>query len=192
MEGTWFFSLENSTISPLASSDGISEDGELKLGVSELEGSGSSDFILFVEDHSLNDGNGVRRCSMISRHFRVKLADSSIERNISVLFVHVDMCSSRLISQDNTESFDMIGSSLKDFINAEDLSLSSFGFELTTEMVPEFGFGDDFVDSKKSDSIDLGVGLFFGGSFASKDEILSNLRIIFMSTFIWREGSVGS
>ena len=148
MEGTGFLGLENSTISPVASSDGISEDGELNFGVSELERFGSSDFILLVEDHSLNDGNSVRRCSMISRHFRVKLTHSSIERNISVLFVHVDMCSSRLISQDDTESFDVIGSSLKDFINTEDLSLSSFGFELATEMVPEFGFSDNFVDSK--------------------------------------------
>lgn len=129
---------------------------------------------------------------MISSHFSMELTDSTVERNISELLVHVMVSSSRLISEDNSEGFDVIGSSFKDFVNGQDLSLSSFGFVLTTEMVPEFGFGNNFVSGKKSDSIYFGIRFLLSGSFTTKDEILTNLNVIERYTFICMDGSVGS
>ena len=54
---------------------------------------------------------------MITSHIHVKLADSSVEGDISVFLVHVMDSSSGLVSKDNTESFDMIGSFFIDLIN---------------------------------------------------------------------------
>ena len=86
----------------------------------------------------------------------------------------------------------MIGSSLEDFVDGEDLSLSSFGFELSTQVVPEFGLGDDFIACEESNSIDFGIRVLFSGQLASKDKVLSDLSDMKRYTFIWREGSAGS
>ena len=122
----------------------------------------------------------------------MELADGSIERDISVLLVHVVVSGSGLISQDNSEGLDMVGSSLEDFVDGQDLPLSSFGLELSAEMVPEFGFSNDFVGGEQTDGIYFWVGVLISGDFAAEDEILSSLRLLEMSTFIWREGSAGS
>jgi hypothetical protein len=53
--------------------------------------------------------------------------------------------SSGLISQDNAESFDVVRSSLEDLIHLQNLTLCALGLELVAQMVPEFGFGNDFV-----------------------------------------------
>ncbi len=82
---------------------------------------------------------------MVTSHLSVELTDCSVKGNVSVLFVHVVVSSSGLISKDDAEGLDVIGSFFEDFVDSQDLSLSSFGLELATEMVPEFGFGDDFV-----------------------------------------------
>ena len=129
---------------------------------------------------------------MVSGHLCVELTDSSIERDISVLLVHVVVGSSGLISQDNAEGLDVVGSSLKDLVDGQDLSLSSFGLQLTTEMVPELGLGDDFVSGEESDGIDFGVGVLVGGQLSSEHEVLSDLNARQRCTFIWSEGSVGS
>ena len=90
---------------------------------------------------------------MITSHLRVELTDSTIEGDISELLVHVVVSSSGLIPQDNAEGFNMIGSPFEDLVNSQDLTLSSFGLELTTEMVPELSLGNHFVASEESDSI---------------------------------------
>lgn len=129
---------------------------------------------------------------MITSHLSMELTDSTVKSDISELLVHVVVSGSGLIPQDNAESLDMIGSSFEDFVDSQDLSLSSFGFELTTEMVPELSLGNDFVASEESDSVYFGIGVLLGGSFAAKDEILTNLSVIEINTFICMEGSVGS
>lgn len=129
---------------------------------------------------------------MITSHLSVELTDSTVESDISELLVHVVVSGSGLIPQDDAESLDVIGSSFEDFVDSQDLSLSSFGLELTTEMVPELSLGNDFVASEESDSVYFGIGVLLGGSFAAKDEILTNLSVIEINTFICMEGSVGS
>jgi len=129
---------------------------------------------------------------VVTGHLSVKLADSTVEGDISELLVHVVVSSSGLIPQDNAEGLDVVGSSFEDFVDGQDLSLSSFSFVLTTEMVPELALGNDFVDSEQSDSIYFWVGVLLGGEFAAEDEILTNLSVIETCTFICMEGSVGS
>ena len=100
---------------------------------------------------------------MITSHFHMKLAHSSIERNISVLFVHVVDSCSRLISENDAKSFNVIGSFFVNFVDGQDLSLSGFGFQLSSEMIPVFRFSDNFIGSKESNGIDFRVGILFGG-----------------------------
>ena len=78
----------------------------------------------------------------------------------------------------------MIGSSFKDLVDGKNLTLSSFGFELSTQVVPELGLGNDFVSCEESDGIDFGIGVFFGGELASKDKVLSDLSDRKRNTFI--------
>ena len=47
--------LEDGTISPVAGSAGVPEDGELDLAVPVLEGFGSSDLILGLDNGGLDD-----------------------------------------------------------------------------------------------------------------------------------------
>ena len=86
----------------------------------------------------------------------------------------------------------MIGPPLEDLVDGENLALGSFGLELSTQMVPELGLGDDFVSGEESDGVDFGVGVLVGGKFASEDKVLSDLSDRKSCTFIWREGSAGS
>jgi hypothetical protein len=87
----------------------------------------------------------------------VKLTDCTIKRNVSELFIHVVNASSRLISQDDSEGLDMIGSSFKNLINGKDLALSALRFELSSKMIPEFRLSNNIISSKESNSIDLWV-----------------------------------
>jgi hypothetical protein len=47
-------------ISSVAGSSGGAENGKLDVASSELDGSGSSDFLLLVEDSGSDDGDGIR------------------------------------------------------------------------------------------------------------------------------------
>ena len=106
---------------------------------------------------------------MITSHIHVKLTDSSVEGDISVFLVHVMDSSSGLISEDDAESFDVVGSFFVDFVDGEDLTLSSLGLELPSKVIPEFRFSNDFVGGEKSQSIDLGVRFLFSRNFSTED-----------------------
>ena len=192
MEGAGAVGLEDGSVSLVTGPGSSPEDGELELGVSELDGPGSPDLVLLVEDDSLDDGDGVRGGSVVTGHLSVELADGSIERDISVLFVHVVVVSPGLISEDDSECFDMVGFPLEDLVDGKDLSLSPLGLELSTQVVPELCFGNNSVTGEESDGIYFGVGVLVGGQFASKNEVLSYLCDINRYTFIWRDGSAGS
>lgn len=45
-------------------------------------------------------------------------------------------------------------------------------------MVPEFGFGDNIVSSKQSQSVNFWIWVLFGGEFSSHDKILSDLILM--------------
>ena len=85
---------EDISVSPLTGTMGSPENGKLELAVSELDASGSPDFVLLVEDCSSDDGDGVGGGTMISSHFSVKLTDCTVQGDISVLFIHVMVSSS--------------------------------------------------------------------------------------------------
>lgn len=44
-------------------------------------------------------------------------------------------------------------------------------------MVPELGFGNDFVGSEEADGEYFGAGVFVGGYFPSQNKILPRLRL---------------
>ena len=137
-EGVWSVSLEDSSVSFMTSSGNSSEDRELNLIVPVLNASWSSDLFLLVEHCCSDDGNSIRGGTMVSCHFRVQLADCSIEGNISVLLVHIMVSSSGFISEDDSESFDKVRSFLKDLICGQNLTLSTLSLKLTSKVVPEF------------------------------------------------------
>ena len=139
------------------------QNGKSDLRISVLDGSGSSDLILLGEDSGSDDRDGIRRSSVISCHFCVKLTDSTIQGNISVLLVHVVVSSSGLVSKDDSEGFDVIGSALEDLVNSKNLSLSALGLELSSQVVPKLGLSDNFISCEESNGIDFGVSVLFSG-----------------------------
>ncbi len=144
-ESSWLGGLEDSSVSLVAGSGDSPEDGELEAVASEKVRFGSSDVILLGEDSGSDDRDGVSGGSVVTSHFHMKLTDSTVEGDVSVLFIHVVNSSSGLISEDDAESFDVIGSFFVDFVNSENLTLSSFSLELSSKVIPEFGFGNNFV-----------------------------------------------
>lgn len=115
---------------------------------------------------------------MVAGHFGVELADGAVQRDISVLLVHVVVSSSGLVAKHDSEGFNVGGSALKDFVDGENLSLGTLGLELPSQMVPEFRFSNDFVPREKSDGIDFGVGILLSGQLAAQHEVLSYLSLI--------------
>ena len=89
MECIWSGGSEDASVSSLTGTVGSPEDGKPDLVVSELDAPRPSDFVLLVEDCSSDDGNGVRRGTMVPSHFSVELANSTIQGNISVFLIHV-------------------------------------------------------------------------------------------------------
>lgn len=144
-ESSWLGGLENSSVSLVAGSGDSSEDGELDFAVSEEVRFGSSDVVFLGEDSGSDDRDGVSGGSVVTSHFHMKLADSAVEGDVSVLFIHVVNSGSGLISEDDAESFDVIGSFFIDFVDSKNLTLSSFSLELPSKMIPEFGFSNNFV-----------------------------------------------
>lgn len=129
-KSSWFCSLEDWSVSSVAGSGDSSCDGEFEAILSEKVRFRSSDVIFLVKDCSSNNRNGVSWGSVITSHIHVKLTDSTVKWNISVLFIHVVDSSSWLIPENYSKSFDMVWSFLIDFINREDLTLGWFSFEL--------------------------------------------------------------
>jgi hypothetical protein len=74
---------------------------------------------------------------MITTHLHMQLTDCSIKGNISEFFIHVMNAGSGLISEDDAEGLDVIGSSFEDFIDRQDLSLRALCFELSSQVIPK-------------------------------------------------------
>lgn len=168
-ESSWLSGLENSSVSLVAGSWDGPEDGELNIVVSEEVRFGSSDVVFLAKNSGSDDGDGVSGGSVVTSHFHMKLTDSTVKGDVSVLFIHVVDSSSGLISEDDAESFDVVGSFFVDFVDGEDLALSSLGLELPSKVIPEFRFSNDFVGSEKSQSIDFGVRFLFSRNFSTED-----------------------
>ena len=175
-EGVGSCGSEDRVISSVAGSGGSAENGKLDIS-SVLKTSGSSNLLSLVENGSSDNWDGIRRGSVVTSHLSMELTDGSVKWDISVFLVHVVVSGSWLISQDNAKSFDMIGSSFEDLINWQNLTLCRLGLELVAQMVPEFGFSNDFISCEETNGKDFWVGLLLSGKLASEYEILSNLKI---------------
>ena len=97
LESIWSVGFENGSVSSLTGSVGSSKDWEFKSIFSEQVRSWSSDFILWVQDDSSNDGNSVWWGSVVTSHFLMQLTDGSVQSSVSVLFIHVMNSGSGLI-----------------------------------------------------------------------------------------------
>ncbi len=116
-ESVWSVGLEDLLVSVLTGSVGGPQNRESQTVLSEQVGLWPPDLVLSRQDHCSDNRNGVRMCSVVTSHFLVQLTHGSVQADVSVLFVHVvDSCPG-LILEDDTESFDVIGSSFKDFID---------------------------------------------------------------------------
>ncbi len=78
-EGVGSGGSEDRVISSAAGPAGGAENGKLDVASSELDGSGSSDFLLLIEDSSSDDGNGVGGGPVVTGHLSVELADCTVE-----------------------------------------------------------------------------------------------------------------
>lgn len=131
-EGVWSVCFENISVSFLTCTSNCSKNGKSDFIISELDWLGSSNFALLVENCSSDDGNCISWSSVVTSHLCVELTNCTIERYISVLFIHIVVSCSWFISKNNTESFNVIGSSLKDLVDGKDLTLSTLSLELTS------------------------------------------------------------
>ena len=78
---------------------------ESKIGLVELS-SAFSDDVLVVNNDGLHDVDGLASCAVSTSHFRVHLRDSSAKGSISVLFVHVHVATSALVSKNDSVVLD--------------------------------------------------------------------------------------
>lgn len=129
-----------------------------------------------MEDGSADDGDGVGGGAVVAGHFSVQLTDGAVQRDVTVLLVHVVVASPGLVAEDNAEGLDVGGSALEDLVDGEDLSLGALGLQLATQVVPELGLSDDLVPSEEADGVDLGGGVLLGGHLAAKHEVLTDLE----------------
>ena len=155
LKGIGSVSFEDGTVFLGAGSGYASDDGELEGVLPQQVALGSADVVLLVENGSADDGDGVLGGSVVAGHLHVQLADGSVQRDISVLFVHVVDTGSGLVAEDDAKGLDMVGFALMDFVDGEDLALSALGLELPAEVVPELGFGDDRVSGEESEGVDF-------------------------------------
>lgn len=109
--------FEHGAILALTGPNHRTEDRELELVVAIEVGLWSSDLVLLVEDCSANDGNRIRRGSVITAHLLVELADCTVQGDITVLLVHVVVACPRLIAKYDAKCFHVVGPALKDLID---------------------------------------------------------------------------
>ena len=145
---SWFCWLENRSVSAVTCSWHGPDNWKFDPVLSEQVRLWSSDVISFSNYCSSNYWNCISWSSVVTSHIHMKLAYSTIQWNISVLLIHVVDTSSWLISKDDSECLNMVGSSFKNFVHWKDLSLSGFCFKLSSEMIPEFRFSYNLVGSK--------------------------------------------
>ena len=163
LESVWSVGLEDGSVFSLTGSVSSSQDGESETVFSVQVWFWSSDLILWIENDSSDDWDGIGWGSVVTSHFLMKLTDGSVQGSISVFLVHVMDSGSWLILQDDSECLDMTWSSFIDFIDWKNLSLSALCFKEPSQMVPEFGLGNDVVSCEQSQSIDFWTGVLFSG-----------------------------
>jgi len=84
-------------------------------------------------------------CAVTTRHLQVHLGDSSAERRVSVLLVHVHSTSAGEVTENDTVVSDGSGLLLKNLAGGDDLTLNLSDLVLPLHMVPELGPGEHGV-----------------------------------------------
>ena len=142
------------------SSLNLGELGESDCVVSELL-DGTSLNILIIKIDGFDDVEALMSSGVSTRDLSVELGNGTTERNITVLFVHVDIIVSSKVLEDDTEVSHSVGSSLKDLANGDDFTLNLSNFVLSLHFIPEVGAGNNSVLSEHSDPVASGLGILF-------------------------------
>lgn len=115
--------FEDGLVLLLARPNNRAKDWKLQLVAAVQVGLWSPDLVLFVQNGSPDDGDGVRGGSVVPAHFLVELAHSPVERHITILLVHVVVAGTRFVAEHDTEGFYMVGAPLENFVDRQDLAL---------------------------------------------------------------------
>lgn len=151
--------------------------GVFKFSISVDSNVGSFDIGSLGKDGGSDNLDGVGRSSVVSTHNGVQLGNSTIKRCISEFLVHVDIASSRLISEDDAIGFDSIGTSFEDFIDVNNFSLTSLKLSKSSHVTPELGLGRDGVLSEDSHLEGSGIFVLLAGVSSGSDEVLSDFHL---------------
>lgn len=152
----------------------LGEFGEFQTSLGPLHGLWPDNGLVWL-NNGLDDVDAVRSGAVSTGHLAVHLRNSSVERVISVLLVHVDNTGSCKILEDNSVVPDAICFSFEDFANRDDLSLALSNLVLPLHLIPEVGSGDNCVLGKDSDSIARWLGVGFTWKLSTNHPVLLNL-----------------
>lgn len=129
-----------------------------------------------LQDAGSDDLNRVRGGAVTTGHLHVHLGDSSVERSVSVLLVHVDGTSAGQVSQNDAVVSDGTSLSLEDLGGGDDLTLDLADLVLSLHEVPELRPGEDGVAAEHAHSVERRVCVLLSGQGSSHDVELSQLQ----------------
>jgi hypothetical protein len=113
--------------------------------------------------------------AVATRHLQVHLGDSSAERSVSVLLVHVHSTSAGEVTKNDTVVSDASSLLLKDLAGGDDFALNLTDLVLPLHMVPELGPGEHGVWRKHTHSVKLRIRGLLSGESSTDDVVLSQL-----------------
>ena len=124
-----------------------------------------------------DDLNRVSGGAMSTSHLHVHLRDSSAERAISVLLVHVNGTSASEVTKDNAVVSDDASLFLEDLGSVDDLTLNLTDLMLSLHEIPELGSGENLVSGEHAHSVKSRIGRSFGRKSSSDNVELSQLKL---------------
>jgi len=128
-----------------------------------------------LNDASSDNLDGVVVCAVTTRHLHVHLGDSSAERRVSELLVHVHSTSAGEVTENDTVVSDGSGLLLKDLAGGDDLTLNLSDLVLPLHMVPELGPGEHGVCGEHTHSVELRIRGLLSGKSSADNVVLSQL-----------------
>merc|ERR1712154_351017 len=89
-----------------------------------------------LDDCSVDNLNSPRICAVAACHLLIHLTDSTIERDVAILLVHVVRVGAALVAKPDGVVLDLHGTLLEDLVHREQFSTASLGFVQALHEVP--------------------------------------------------------
>lgn len=121
-----------------------------------------------------DDLDGSRAGTVATSHLVVKLGDSSSQRNVSELTVHIVCPRSRRITKPDSVVLDDAVVLLNNLDAVKDLTGSLLHFTELVHVVPEFRLGNHLVWGEDDHSVGLRVWNLIGGSLSAHHLVLTH------------------